>query len=90
MNSLAEGRQPRAWRCPMVPAPHPSPWRTEGGGLDEIARRALLALVGAPQVLLDSCVGGAGADKGQARVNRFVVIALSMPPPPSAAGCGAS
>jgi hypothetical protein len=35
----------------------------------------LLALVGAPQILLDSCVGGAGVDEGQARVNRFVVIA---------------
>ena len=34
-----------------VPAPHP--WRTEGEGLDEVARRALLAFVSAPQVLLD-------------------------------------
>ena len=56
-----------------VPAPHP--WRTEGEGLDEVARRALLAFVSAPQVLLDSGVGGAGVDEGQARVNRFVVIA---------------
>ena len=44
-------------------------------GLDEVARRALLAFVSAPQVLLDSGVGGAGVDEGQARVNRFVVIA---------------
>jgi hypothetical protein len=43
---------------------------------------ALLALVGAPQVLLDIGVGGAGADKGQARVNRPVVIA--SPPRPTA------
>jgi hypothetical protein len=34
--------------------------RTEGEGLDEVARRALLAFVSAPQVLLDSGVGGAG------------------------------
>jgi hypothetical protein len=39
-----------------VPAPHP--WRTEGEGLDEVARRALLAFVSAPQVLLDSGVLG--------------------------------
>jgi hypothetical protein len=56
-----------------VPAPHP--WRTEGEGLEEVARRALLAFVSAPQVLLDSGVGGAGVDEGQARVNRFVVVA---------------
>jgi hypothetical protein len=36
----------------------PSPWRTEGKGLDEVARRALLEFVIAPQVLLDSGVGG--------------------------------
>jgi hypothetical protein len=44
----------------------------------EVARRALLALVGAPApqiLLMGSCVGGAGVDEGQARVNRFVVIA---------------
>ena len=52
-----------------VPAPHP--WRTEGEGLDEVARRALLAFVSAPQVLLDSGVGGAGVDEGQARTNAF-------------------
>jgi hypothetical protein len=46
-----------------VPAPHP--WRTEGKGLDEVARRALLAFVSAPQVLLDSGVGGAGVDEAQ-------------------------
>jgi hypothetical protein len=45
-----------------VPAPHP--WRTEGEGVDEVARRALLAFVSAPQVLLDSGVGGAGVDEG--------------------------
>jgi hypothetical protein len=56
-----------------VPAPHP--WRTKGEGLDEVARRALLAFVNAPQVFLDSGVGGAGvADEGQARVNRSVVM----------------
>ena len=44
----------------------PHPWRTEGEGLDEVARRALLAFVSAPQVLLDSGVGGAGVDEGQA------------------------
>jgi hypothetical protein len=45
----------------------------------------------AAQILLGSCVGGAGAGEGQARVNRFVVIALcAAPPPASAAGCGAS
>jgi hypothetical protein len=49
--------------CVAVPAPHP--WRTKGEGLDEVARRALLALVGAPQILLDSCVGGAGVDEGR-------------------------
>jgi hypothetical protein len=65
-----------------VPAPHP--WRTEGEGLDGVARRALLAFVSTPQALLDSGVGGAGVDEGQARVNRFVVIAPCMPPPPSA------
>jgi hypothetical protein len=59
----------------VLPCPTPHPWRTEGEGLDEVARRALLALVGAPQVLLDSGVGGAGVDEGQARVNRFAVIA---------------
>jgi hypothetical protein len=53
---------------------HPPPWRTEGEGLDGVARRALLAFVSAPQVLLDSGVGGAGVDEGQARVNRFAVI----------------
>jgi hypothetical protein len=47
--------------CVAVPARHP--WRTEGERLDEVARRALLALVGAPQILLDSCVGGAGVDE---------------------------
>jgi hypothetical protein len=61
----------------VVPAPHP--WRTEGKGPNEVARRALLAFVTAPQVLLDSGVGGAGADEGQARVNRFVVIAPCPP-----------
>jgi hypothetical protein len=55
-----------------VPVPHP--WRTEGEGLDGVARRALLAFVSASQVLLDSGVGGAGADEGQARVNRFVIL----------------
>jgi hypothetical protein len=35
----------------------------------------LLAFVSAPQLLLDSGVGGAGVDEGQARVHRFVVIA---------------
>jgi hypothetical protein len=55
-----------------VPAPHP--WRTEGEGLDKVARRALLAFVSAPQVLLDSGVGGAGAYEGQARVIRSVAI----------------
>jgi hypothetical protein len=29
-----------------VPAPHP--WRTEGEGLDEVARRALLAFISLP------------------------------------------
>jgi hypothetical protein len=43
--------------------------------VDEVARRALLALVGAPSVIFNSCVGGAGVDEGQARVNRFVTIA---------------
>jgi hypothetical protein len=42
--------------------------RTEGEGHDEVVRRVLLVLVGAPQILLDSCVGGAGVDEGQARV----------------------
>jgi hypothetical protein len=37
--------------------------------------RSSWSLVGAPQVFLDSGVGGAGVDEGQARVNRFVVIA---------------
>jgi hypothetical protein len=60
-----------------VAVPAPRPWRTKGEGLDEVARRALLAFVSAPQVLLDSGVGGAGVDEGQARVNRFVAIALS-------------
>jgi hypothetical protein len=44
-----------------VPAPHP--WRTKGDGLDGVARRAVLAFVSAPQVLLDSGVGGAGVDE---------------------------
>jgi hypothetical protein len=47
--------------------------RTEGEGLDKAARCALLAVVGASRVLLNSCVGGAGVDEGQARVNRFVL-----------------
>jgi hypothetical protein len=55
-----------------VAVPAPRPWCTEGEGLDEVARRALLAFVSAPQVLLDSGVGGAGVDEGQARANRFV------------------
>jgi hypothetical protein len=42
-------------------------------GLGGATRRALLAFVSAPQVLLDNGVGGAGADEGQARVNRFAV-----------------
>jgi hypothetical protein len=42
--------------CVAVPVPHP--WRTEGEGLDEVARRALLAFVSAPQVLLSSGVSG--------------------------------
>jgi hypothetical protein len=37
------------------------------------AARSWRALVGAPQVLLNICVGGAGVDEGQARMNRFVV-----------------
>jgi hypothetical protein len=66
------GRPPAS--CVAVPVPHP--WHTEDKALDAVARRALLlAPVSAPQVLLDSGVGGAGADEGQARVNRFVVIA---------------
>jgi hypothetical protein len=45
----------------------PHPWRTECEGLDEVTRRALLAFVSAPQVLLDSGVGGAGvADERRA------------------------
>jgi hypothetical protein len=47
--------------CVAVPAPHPG--RTTGEGLDEVTRRALLAFVSAPQILLDSCVGGAGVDE---------------------------
>jgi hypothetical protein len=39
------------------------PWRTKDKKLGEIARRALLALVGAPQVLLDSGVGLAAFTK---------------------------
>jgi hypothetical protein len=35
--------------------------------VDELARRALLALVNAPQALFDSGVGGAGVNKGQTR-----------------------
>jgi hypothetical protein len=55
-----------------VAVPAPRPWGTKGEGLDEVARRALsLAFVSEPQVLLDSGVGGAGVDEGQARVNRF-------------------
>jgi hypothetical protein len=49
--------------CVAVPAPHP--WRTEGEGLDEVARRALLALVGAAGPLGQRGVGGAGVDEGQ-------------------------
>jgi hypothetical protein len=44
-----------------VPAPHP--WRTKGERLNEVARRALFALVSMPQILLGSCVGGAGVDE---------------------------
>jgi hypothetical protein len=73
-------RQPRTWRCPPPPPAH-----REGEGLGEVARRTLLALVSAPQILLDSCVGGAGVDEEQARVNRSVVRgSRAMPPPPSA------
>jgi hypothetical protein len=42
----------------------------EGKVLDGVARRTPLSLV-----TLDRCVVGAGVDKGQARVNRSVVIA---------------
>jgi hypothetical protein len=66
-------RPPRACVAVAVPAPHTR--RTEGEGVDEISCCALLALVGAPQVFFDSCVGGAGVDEGQARVNMFVEIA---------------
>jgi hypothetical protein len=51
-----------------VAVPAPRPWRTKGEGPDEDARRALLALAGAPQIFLESCVGGTGADEGLARV----------------------
>jgi hypothetical protein len=79
----------RPARVVAVPTPHP--WRTEGEGLDEVARRALLEFISAPQVFLDSGVGGAGADEGQAHVNRSEIRGnRAMPPPPSAAGCGAS
>jgi hypothetical protein len=56
-------------------APSPSPRSSKGKGLDEVARRALLSLVTLPQLYLDRCVVGAGVDRGQARVKRFVVIA---------------
>jgi hypothetical protein len=56
-------------RCPP-PAPGAPKVNWTGRG-----RSSLLALlVGAPQFFLESGVGGAGVDKGQARVNRFVVI----------------
>jgi hypothetical protein len=41
--------------CVAVSTPHP--WRTEGAGLGEVARHALLALVSALQVFLESGVG---------------------------------
>jgi hypothetical protein len=44
--------------------------------LGEVARRTPLSLVTSSQLHLDRCVVGAGVEhKGQARVNRFVVIA---------------
>jgi hypothetical protein len=60
--------------CVAVPAPRP--WRTEGEGLDEVACRALSAFVSAPQVLLDSGVGGAGVDEGQATRSWHDVVLL--------------
>jgi hypothetical protein len=51
--------RPLALSCALAPRP---PWCTEGEGLGENARRALLAPVSAPQVLLDSGAGGAGLD----------------------------
>jgi hypothetical protein len=72
--------------CVAVPAPQPRPWRTKGEGLDEVARRALLALVGARRAAdrrsswaLDSCVGGTGAEEGQARVTRIGECVLLLP-----------
>jgi hypothetical protein len=64
------GRPPAS--CVAVPAPHP--WRTEGEGLDwrSSARRSR-------SLLLDSGVGGAGVDEGQARVNRSVVVIAPCP-----------
>jgi hypothetical protein len=64
-----------------VAVPAPNPRSTAGGeGLDEVARRTRSwrsSVVSAPQVLLVSCVGGAGVDEGQACVNRFVFVAAS-------------
>jgi hypothetical protein len=70
-----------------APPPPTTTTTTKGKGLDDVARRALLALVSAPQILLDSCVGGAGVYEGQAcmvslatisgRIPRMCVIACS-------------
>jgi hypothetical protein len=58
-----------------VAVPTPRPWLTKAK--DWARLRAALGVrssVSAPQVLLDSGVGGAGVDEGQARVNIFVVM----------------
>jgi hypothetical protein len=48
----------------VVAVAAPVPRRTKGEGLDEVAHRALLALVSAPQILLDSGVGGGAGVEG--------------------------
>jgi hypothetical protein len=49
---------------PVLAVPAPVPRRTKCEGLDEVAHRALLALVSAPQILSDSGVGGGAGVEG--------------------------
>jgi hypothetical protein len=64
--------------------------------LAEVARRALLAIVGAPKILLDRQRAASAVQEwtkdegGQARLAEYIRGDRAIPPPPSAAGCGAS
>ena len=65
-------QQPRTRAVPPHPLLPLEPQRQKG--LDEVARRTLLSLVTTSQLYLDRGVVGAGVNKGQAHLHRFVAV----------------